>query len=63
MNPTDSNPIIKETGTAETETAATTESEVESTAENAAVDAANNTPVLEDGSTLSGLREWKQLQE
>ena len=62
MNPTDSNPIIEGTGTAETETAATTESEVESTAENAIVDA-DNTPVLEDGNTLSGSLEWKQPQE
>lgn len=60
MNPTRSNPIIE--GTAETKTAATTESEVESTAENAIVDA-DNTPVLEDGNTLSGSREWKQPQE
>ena len=59
MNLTGSNPIIEGTGTAETETAATTESEVESTAENAA----DNTPVLEDGNTLSGSREWKQPQE
>lgn len=62
MNPTHSNPIIEETGTAETETAATTESGMESTAENAAVDA-DDTPVLEDGNTLSGSREWKQPQE
>ena len=62
MNPTHSNPIIEGTGTAETETAATTESGVESTAENAAVDA-DNTPVLEDGNTLSGSLEWKQPQE
>ena len=53
---------IEETGTAETETAATTESGMESTAENAAVDA-DDTPVLEDGNTLSGSREWKQPQE
>ena len=59
INLTGSNPIIEGTGTAETETAATTESEVESTAENAA----DNTPVLEDGNTLSGSREWKQPQE
>ena len=45
MNPTHSNPIIEETGTAETETAATTESGMESTAENAAVDA-DDLPVL-----------------
>ena len=56
MNPTHSNPIIEGTGTAKTETAATTESEVESTVENAVVDT-DNTPVLEDGSTLSGSRE------
>ena len=62
MNPTRSNPIIEGTGTSETETAATTESEVESTAENAVVDA-DNTPVLEDGNTLSGSRKWKQPQE
>jgi hypothetical protein len=62
MNPTRSNPIIEGTGTAKTETAATTESEVESTVENAVVDA-DNIPVLEDGSTLSGSREWKQPQE
>ena len=62
MNPTDSNPIIEETGTAETETAATTENGVESTAENVIVDA-DNTPVLEDDNTLSGSREWKQPQE
>ena len=63
MNLTDSNPIIEETGTAETETAATTESEVKGTAENAVVDAADNTPVLEDGNTLSGSQKWKQPQE
>ena len=62
MNPTHSNPIIEGTGTAETETAATTESEVESTVENAVVDA-DNTPVLEDGNTLSGSQKWKQPQE
>ena len=63
MNLTDSNPIIEETGTAETETATTTESEVKGTAENAVVDAADNTPVLEEDSTLSGSRGWKQPQE
>ena len=62
MNLTGSNPIIEGTGTAETETAATTESEVESTVENAVVDA-DNTPVLEDGNTLSGSQKWKQPQE
>lgn len=63
MNLTDSNPIIEETGTAETETATTTESEVKGTAENAVVDAADNTPVLEEDSTLSGSRGWEQPQE
>lgn len=63
MNPTRSNPIIERTGTAETETAATTESGVESTAENVAVDAADNIPFLEEDSTLPGSREWKQPQE
>lgn len=63
MNPTRYNPIIEGTGTAETETIATTESGVKGTAENAAVDAADNTPVLEDGNTLSGSREWKQPQK
>lgn len=62
MNPIGFNPIIEGTVTAETETAAINESEVESTAENAAVDA-DDTPVLEDGNTLSGSREWKQPQE
>ena len=63
MNPTRSNPIIEGTGTAETETAATTKSGVESTAENAAVDAADNISFLEEDSTLSGSREWKHSQE
>ena len=63
MNPTDSNPIIEETGTAETETAATTESDVKSTAENAVVDTDDNTPFLEEDSTLSGSQEWEQPQE
>ena len=58
MNLTGSNPIIEGTGTAKTETAATTESEVESTVENAVVDA-DNTPVLEDSNTLSGSQKWK----
>ena len=62
MNPTRSNPIIEETGTAETETAATPENGMESTAENVIEDA-DNTPVLEDGNTLSGSRKWKQPQE
>lgn len=62
MNPTGSNLIIEGTGTAETETAATTESDVKSTAENAVVDA-DNIPVLEGGNTLSGSQEWKQTQE
>lgn len=62
MNPPRSNPIIEGTGTAGTETTATTESEVESTAENAAVDA-DDTPVLEDSNTLSGSQKWKQSQE
>ena len=62
MNLTGSNPIIEGTGTAKTETAATTESEVESTVENAVVDA-DNTPVLEDSNTLSGSQKWKQPQE
>ena len=62
MNPTRSYPIIEETGTAETETAATPENGVESTAENVIVDA-DNTPVLEDDNTLSGSRKWKQPQE
>lgn len=57
MNPTHSNPIIEGTGTAETETAAPTESEVKGSAENAVVDAADNTPFLEEDSTLSGSRE------
>ncbi len=39
MNPTRSNPIIEETGTAETETAATPENGMESTAENVIEDA------------------------
>ena len=63
INPTRSNPIIEETGTTETETAATPESEVKGYAENAVVDAADNTPVLEGGNTLSGSQEWKQTQE
>ena len=63
MNPTHSNPIIESTGTAETETAATTENRVKGSVENAAVDAADNTPVLEGGNTLSGSRKWKQPQE
>jgi hypothetical protein len=63
MNPTHSNPIIERTGTAETETAATTENRVKGSVENAAVDTADNTPVLEGGNTLSGSRKWKQPQE
>ena len=39
------------------------ESEVKGYAENAVVDAADNTPVLEGGNTLSGSQEWKQTQE
>lgn len=62
MNPIGSNPIIEGTVTAETETAAINESGMENTAENAAVDA-DDTPVLEDGNTLSASREWKQPQE
>ena len=63
MNPTCSNPIIERTGTAETETAATTENRVKGSVENAAVDTADNTPILEGGNTLSGSRKWKQPQE
>lgn len=63
MNPTRSNPIIERTGTAETETAATTENRVKGSVENAAVDTADNTPILEGGNTLSGSRKWKQPQE
>lgn len=63
MNPTRSNPITERTGTAETETAATTENRVKGSVENAAVDTADNTPILEGGNTLSGSRKWKQPQE
>lgn len=59
VNPTNSNPLIKETATA---IMATTESIVDATGDNAAMDA-DNTPVLEDGDAISASREWKQTEE